>query len=30
MLKVIKEERRKLIEYLSIFSGKIDDAKKKT
>jgi hypothetical protein len=30
MLKVIKEERRKLNEYLSLFNEKIEDIKKKT
>lgn len=30
MLKVIKEERKKLNEYLSLFYEKLDDTKKKT
>ncbi len=30
MLKVIKEERKKLNEYLSLFHEKIEDIKKKT
>jgi len=30
MLKVIKEERKKLTEYLYLFTEKIDDVKKKT
>lgn len=30
MLKMIKEERKKLNEYLSLFYEKLDDTKKKT
>lgn len=30
MLKLIKEERKKLNEYLSLFYEKLDDTKKKT
>jgi len=30
MLKTIKEERKKLTEYLSLFTEKIEDIKKKT